>query len=158
MPELLGPLSEIATPTLNPEIVALLVEEGCERNNADRELVSKLLLGFATAAGSWHATAGDLRCGLNLALDRLDDLVLDTPDADHVIAKFIARAIADEVIAPAYALGFDYGASPRHFPWMCLSLPTPCPVCRRTRTHPHGPHPQPKAHNQHPPFGSQLIE
>lgn len=109
--ELLGPFSEIATPKLNPQIVALLVEEGCERNNPDRELVSKLLLGFATAAGSWHASAEDICRGLDMALDRLDDLVLDTPDADHIIAKFIARAIGDEIIAPAYVLGFDYGLS-----------------------------------------------
>ena len=85
--------------------------------------MSKLLLGFATAAGSWHASAEDIRRGLDLALDRLDDLVLDTPDADHVIAKFIARAIGDEIIAPAYALGFDYGASPAFL--SDVSLPTP---------------------------------
>ena len=91
--------------------------------------MSKLLLGFATAAGSWHASAEDIRRGLDLALDRLDVLVLDTPDADHVIAKFIARAISDEIIAPAYALGFDYGASPTFL--TDVSPPTPVRSVRK---------------------------
>lgn len=35
-------------------------------------------------------------------MDSLEDSVLDTPDAVDVLSKFLARAILDEVVAPAF--------------------------------------------------------
>jgi len=35
-------------------------------------------------------------------LDAIDDLSLDTPDAVDVLSKFLARAIVDEVVPPAF--------------------------------------------------------
>jgi hypothetical protein len=40
--------------------------------------------------------------GFKAALDSLSDIVLDNPDAVDTLGKFIARAIVDEVLAPAF--------------------------------------------------------
>ena len=40
--------------------------------------------------------------GFNLLLEELDELSLDTPDAAEVLGNFMARAVADDCIPPAY--------------------------------------------------------
>jgi hypothetical protein len=40
-------------------------------------------------------------------LARLPDLVLDTPDADVVLANFLARAVADDCLPPRYVLDLE---------------------------------------------------
>ena len=40
--------------------------------------------------------------GFDLLLEELDELSLDTPDAADVLGNFMARAVADDCIPPAY--------------------------------------------------------
>lgn len=105
--EVCKPISEVATRDLNPEIVSFIVTEACERDASDRELASKLLYKFATTNAPWHVTKEQLIQGFQLVLQQLDDLVLDTPGADQEVAKFIARAIADDLVPPSFAVNFD---------------------------------------------------
>lgn len=49
-----------------------------------------------------HLTQHDIAQGFQQLLDDLDDLCLDTPDAPEMVGKFIARAIADDCLPPAF--------------------------------------------------------
>lgn len=40
--------------------------------------------------------------GFNLLLEELSELSLDTPNAPEVLGNFMARAIADDCIPPAF--------------------------------------------------------
>lgn len=40
--------------------------------------------------------------GFNSIVDNLDDILLDVPDAVHLIALFIERAIVDDILPPAF--------------------------------------------------------
>ena len=40
--------------------------------------------------------------GFNLLLEELSELSLDTPNADEVLGNFMARAVADDCIPPAF--------------------------------------------------------
>ena len=46
------------------------------------------------------------KCDLISAMDQLllnlPDLVLDTPEAPTILGNFIARAVADDILAPRY--------------------------------------------------------
>jgi len=40
--------------------------------------------------------------GFERILEQADDLKLDVPDAEHVLGTFMARAVVDEVLQPAF--------------------------------------------------------
>jgi len=70
---------------------------GIERQAFEREQVSQLLSQAYNLFGG-----GEIRDGFQLMLYRLPDLVLDVPDAPALLAKFISRAIYDDVVPPAF--------------------------------------------------------
>lgn len=43
-----------------------------------------------------------LTTGFDSVLEELDELILDTPNASEKLGNFIARAIADDCLPPAY--------------------------------------------------------
>lgn len=45
-----------------------------------------------------------LFAGFDLLLSNLPDLILDTPEAAHILGNFIARAVADDCIPPVYVM------------------------------------------------------
>jgi len=47
-------------------------------------------------------TIEDFANGFQTALDKLEDILVDIPQAGDMLAKFIARAIVDEVIPPSF--------------------------------------------------------
>jgi len=69
-----------------------------EKQAYERELVSKLLSSLYNVA----VTPEKLAEGFQAVLNALEDVVLDTPDAVDILSKFLARAIIDEVVAPAF--------------------------------------------------------
>jgi len=70
---------------------------GIERQAFERELVSLLL------SQAYNLFGGrEIRDGFQLMLYRLPDLVLDVPEAPGLLAKFISRAIYDEILPPAF--------------------------------------------------------
>ncbi len=44
-----------------------------------------------------------MRKGFGAAIDAVDDTTLDVPDAPELLALFIARAVADDILPPAIA-------------------------------------------------------
>lgn len=70
---------------------------GIERQAYERELVSKLL-----SACYELFNDNEIEDGFQLLLFRLPDIVLDVPHAPSLLAKFIARAIYDEIVPPIF--------------------------------------------------------
>lgn len=70
---------------------------GIEHHFYERELISKLL---SVAYDIFEGR--DIADGFQLLLYRLPDLVLDVPGAPQILAKFISRAIYDEILPPAF--------------------------------------------------------
>lgn len=48
------------------------------------------------------ATPAEIEDAFQAVLDKLDDIALDCPDASEVLGKFLARAVVDEILAPAF--------------------------------------------------------
>lgn len=90
---------ELCVPNdLQHELVRAAVELGLERKDHDRELVSQLL----SAAHDEWLPAADIARGFEQLLARIDDLALDNPRAPDQLAAFMTRAIADELLPPAF--------------------------------------------------------
>jgi len=75
---------------------------GIEHHYYERELISKLL---SVAYDIFEGR--DIADGFQLLLYRLPDLVLDVPGAPPILAKFISRAIYDEILPPAFVKDAD---------------------------------------------------
>jgi len=70
---------------------------GIEHNFHERELISQFL------SAAYDIFEGrEISEGFQLLLFRLPDLVLDVPGAAPILAKFISRAIYDEILPPAF--------------------------------------------------------
>jgi len=69
-----------------------------EKQAYERELVSKLL----SAVYNVVITPEKIAEGFQAALDSLEDILLDNPGAVDMLSKFLARAIFDEIVAPAF--------------------------------------------------------
>jgi hypothetical protein len=70
---------------------------GIERQPYERELISRLLSACYSIFNDDEITDG-----IQLMLFRLPDVVLDVPHAASILAKFISRAIYDEIIPPIF--------------------------------------------------------
>lgn len=80
-------------------LVSYLVQLALENNNTSKELISRLLrdLSFEVIVSEQ-----DYVLGFDLLLKNLHDLTLDNPDAPEKSGTFIARAIADRILARSY--------------------------------------------------------
>lgn len=47
-------------------------------------------------------SAAHIAKGFERLLEAADDLAIDAPQAKHMIATFLARAVIDEIVAPAF--------------------------------------------------------
>jgi len=86
---------KITTPE---QFVKKSIIRAMEKQAYERELVSKLL----SAVYNIAVTPEKISDGFQAALDSLEDIILDNPDAVDMLSKFLARAIFDEIIAPAF--------------------------------------------------------
>jgi len=84
--------------TTSERFVAKSIVRAMEKQAYERELVSKLLSAVYNVAVKPDKIAE----GFQAALNSLEDIILDNPDGVEMLAKFLARAIFDEVIAPAF--------------------------------------------------------
>jgi len=91
-------LKECAEPNVQEQFVKKALTIAFEHHSYERELISKLLSGLYSNT----IPADKFTLGFQACLDSIDDLVLDTPDATEILAKFLARAIVDEIIPPAF--------------------------------------------------------
>lgn len=83
---------------LRPLVVRKAVEMALEHKNSHREMTSVLLSDLYGRC----LISSDYEKGFDMLLNNLPDLILDTPDAPHVLGNFIARAVADDCMPPKY--------------------------------------------------------
>ncbi|KAK1259406.1 hypothetical protein QJS04_geneDACA021396 [Acorus gramineus] len=89
----LAPENHLSSPALNAIFVKKLILLAMDRKNREKEMASVLLttLSFATE---------DIVNGFVMLLESVEDTALDNPVVVEDLAKFIARAVVDEVLAP----------------------------------------------------------
>lgn len=81
------------------DLVRKAIVLSMERQAYDRELASKLLLELVKSSSASSTVIED---GFQKLFDRLDDTVLDVPEAAELAGRFLARALFDEIVAPAF--------------------------------------------------------
>lgn len=80
------------------EVVKRAVSLSCDEGPRERELTSRLL----TCVHPGLLSDGEMEIGFDQLLDSLEDLEIDIPDAKSMIGTFLARAMVDEVLPPAF--------------------------------------------------------
>lgn len=96
--DVLMSLAELNISSRKYKVPALAVCLALEKKGTQREMASVLI---SDLYGK-HLTQNDIAKGFQQLLDDLDDLSLDTPEAPEVLGKFIARAVADDCLPPAF--------------------------------------------------------
>jgi len=81
-----------------PEVVKRAISLSLDEGPREKELVSRLL----TCLHPIPLQDADISKGFEILLDSLDDLCIDIPDAKSIVGSFLARAIVDEVLPPAF--------------------------------------------------------
>ncbi|CAI8049157.1 Programmed cell death protein 4 [Geodia barretti] len=92
-------LAECNIQNIKEEVVHMLVTVALEESASRRELASVLI---SDLYGYSVINLRDVTEGFNMLLEELDELSLDTPDAPEVLGNFMARAVADDCVPPAY--------------------------------------------------------
>jgi programmed cell death protein 4 len=88
----------IKSGTLRPLVVVKAIEMAFEHKNSHREMTSVLISDLYSRC----LIESDYERGFDMLLNNLPDLVLDTPDAPHLLGNFIARAVADDCLMPKF--------------------------------------------------------
>jgi programmed cell death protein 4 len=83
---------------LRPLVVRKAVEMALEHKNSHREMTSVLLSDLYGRC----LISSDYEKGFDMLLNNIPDLILDTPEAPHLLGNFIARAVADDCMPPKY--------------------------------------------------------
>jgi hypothetical protein len=79
-------------------LVKKIIFKAMEKQAYERELVSKFLSAFCNGV----IDSSKIAQGFQYALDSVEDASIDIPDAKDTLAKFLARAIIDEVLPPKF--------------------------------------------------------
>jgi len=93
-------LADLASKRTGQEAVKRLLVMALEKKTRDKEKASVLLSAMTRVYGSEQFFEGFIR-----VLNDIDDVALDNPDVVKFMSNFIARAIADDVLPPAF---FDF--------------------------------------------------
>jgi programmed cell death protein 4 len=96
--EVISSIEEMKCKEYHPEVVKRAISLSLDEGPRERELVSRLL----TCLHPRPLKDIDVEKGFEILLDSLDDLCIDIPDAKEMVGCFLARAIVDEVIPPAF--------------------------------------------------------
>lgn len=91
-------LSELDAPLLRYEFVKRAATMAMDRTDREKEMVSRALSELYDVL----LTMSHVAKGFERLLEQADDLKLDVPDAHETIAKFLARAVNDEILPPAW--------------------------------------------------------
>lgn len=89
---------QLRSGTLRPLVIRKAIEMALEHKNSHREMTSVLISDLYGRC----LIGSDYEHGFDMLLNNLPDLVLDTPDAPHLLGNFIARAVADDCLMPKY--------------------------------------------------------
>lgn len=96
--EVIRSIEELKCREYHANIVKKAVSISLDKHPRERELVSRLL----TCLHPTPMTDKDMEEGFNILLDSLDDLTTDVPEAKTMVSNFLARAVVDEVLPPAF--------------------------------------------------------
>eukprot|EP00560_Eucampia_antarctica_P004142 CAMPEP_0197832762 /NCGR_PEP_ID=MMETSP1437-20131217/16075_1 /TAXON_ID=49252 ORGANISM="Eucampia antarctica, Strain CCMP1452" /NCGR_SAMPLE_ID=MMETSP1437 /ASSEMBLY_ACC=CAM_ASM_001096 /LENGTH=459 /DNA_ID=CAMNT_0043436335 /DNA_START=96 /DNA_END=1475 /DNA_ORIENTATION=- len=96
--EVVRGIEEMKCKTFHAEVVKRAISLSLDEGPRERELTSRLL----TSLHPRPLSDSDLESGFALLLDSLSDLSIDIPDAKEMVGCFLARAIVDEVLTPAF--------------------------------------------------------
>jgi hypothetical protein len=102
----------------HPHFVKKLLIFAMERQAFEREHASRLLTALFNEK---VLSQVDITAGVQAALDAIDDFTLDVRDGVDLLAKFIARAIVDEVVPPAFLKTASVEHSPKAKSTMALA-------------------------------------
>lgn len=91
-------IDEMKCRDYHPEVVKRAISLGLDEGPRERELVSRLL----ACLHPNPLADEEMEMGFEVLLDSIDDLVIDIPDAKAMVGSFLARAVVDEVLAPAF--------------------------------------------------------
>jgi len=80
------------------ELIAVLLRSGLE-HEAKREVISRTI---TTLSVYEYLTEKEIEGGFTIIFQQFPDLELDNPHSPEVIGKFLARAVADDCIRPAW--------------------------------------------------------
>lgn len=100
MADIVMSIDEMSAPHFHHELVKKAIYISMDRHNRERELVSRLLA-VAPLAPS------EIQKAFEQLLDRVDDLVADYPQILQHLSCFLARAVVDECIEPAFLIRID---------------------------------------------------
>ncbi|XP_060938444.1 programmed cell death protein 4b [Limanda limanda] len=95
-------LAELNLGPMCSEVPSLAVSLALEAKASQRELTSRLLADLCGPVLS-HS---DVENSFDKLLRELPDLVLDTPGAPHLVGRFIARAVSDQILSKGYIEGY----------------------------------------------------
>ncbi|KAG7337014.1 MA3 domain containing protein [Nitzschia inconspicua] len=96
--EVIRSIEELQCKEYHPDVVKKAISISLDRHPRERELISRLL----TCLHPSPLKDRDMEDGFDILLDSLDDLSTDVPEARTMVANFLARAVVDEVLPPAF--------------------------------------------------------
>ena len=91
-------LTELAMPNYNYYFVKKLVSMAMDRHDQEKEMAAVLL----SAVYDDVIDAPQVYRGFSKLVESADDLIVDIPDTVDVLALFIARAVVDDILPPAF--------------------------------------------------------
>lgn len=116
--EVSAELRRLRCADLHHEFIRRAINKSLDKNDQDRELVCVLLSSLRDCDGRNTLTEDDFLWGFSHLLGGLDDLSLDCPNVVELVAKFLVRAVTDEIIPPSFlenairlGLGGDIGVT-----------------------------------------------
>ena len=86
-------------PFYRVEVVKRSISMALDRDNRCRELTSQFL---AKLTSNQIVRVPSAILGFEILLQRVEDLRKDVPDVQKLLARFLARAIVDEVLFPSF--------------------------------------------------------
>ncbi|KEP65309.1 UNVERIFIED_CONTAM: MA3 domain-containing protein [Hammondia hammondi] len=93
-------LDEQRQPLFQHEFVKMVVESAFSKENEHREMVSNALDRLYGKV----LKPDDIQLAFARLVGDVDDYCLDNPDVYYLLAKFLARAVADEILPPSFLL------------------------------------------------------
>lgn len=91
-------LKELGHPDLLHEFVKIVLSRAFDLHDRERELASELLPQLYPDVISFQKIAE----GFTALLERIEDLKLDIPNAPELLSMFLARAVVDDLLPPAF--------------------------------------------------------
>ncbi|KNA05937.1 hypothetical protein SOVF_185750 [Spinacia oleracea] len=91
-------LRELGSSEYHPYFIKRLVSMAMDRHDKEKEMASVLLSDLYADVIS----PSQISQGFILLLESADDLSVDIPDAVNVLALYVARAVVDDILPPAF--------------------------------------------------------